>query len=208
MWRFLLSVGVPTLMIAIASIYFDTERRRLAYEKDAVVHAKSVAENFVRDLEVWKTAIASVIASVDTEQDSLDIPSLARIAGDVAELFGGWAVLTTNEDPTLMLFNTLQPDQINIRIDHAVPEIVALMRTTEVGALAQLSDVFQGPIADQFVFAMVAKFLGPEGEQYVLSFAFNDELLDALILENSAGDCQIFCALTSFVRPLGSGLRT
>lgn len=185
MWRFLLSVGVPTLMVAIASIYFDIERRRLAYEKDAVAHAESVAAMFAREVEVWKTAIASVIASVDTEQDSLDIPGLARIAGNVAERFGGWAVLTTNEDPTLMLFNTLQPDQINIRIDQAVPEIVALMRATDVGASAQLSDVFQGPIADQIVFAMVAKFSGPKGQQYVLSFAFNDELLDALILGNS-----------------------
>ena len=186
MMRFLLSVVVPTLMVVMASTYFDAERRRLAYEEYAVAQAKSVAASFEREQEVWKTALQSVIASVDIEQDSLDILGLARIAGKVVARFDGWAVLTTYEDPEVMLFNTLQPDEINIRIDQAVPEIVALMRADEAGASVQLSNLFAGPIADQFVFALVKVFSGPKGEKYALSFAFDAELLDLSLFANAA----------------------
>lgn len=178
--RFLLTVLLPALAVSLTIILFGLERRRADAEAAAVALAESAAESFSRQVEIWRISMDAVLSG-DAVHEDFDAEALFRMVTRVAERLGGWAVLTTRDDPAVMMFNTRRPGERSIRVARAVPEVLARMEDLEIGGPARLSDVFEGPVAGERVFVLVAIFRAADGVDYALSFAFGVDRLDAAL---------------------------
>jgi signal transduction histidine kinase/CheY-like chemotaxis protein len=184
MLRLLTYVILPSLFVSAISLAIFLDRQRESTEFNGNRFAESAAESFARQVDIWRTAMDAVLSG-NAVQAEFDLDALAASVERVTDRLGGWGVLTTRDDPSVMLFNTLRPGARNIQVARAVPEIVALMKVLEPGEDASLSNVFAGPVAGAKVVAMVKTFRAADGRDYVLSFAFNVDVLQGVLAQQS-----------------------